>query len=553
MADDPWAQFVKPASGGAPSAAPAAAPPSSASDASDPWAQFAKAPPGSPSPSATAPASSAPVAPQDLGTTALWDKPANVSWGDYMLAHLGSPFKSAYQNFDIQDPQAQDTARVAANTFGLGDRALSTLTGSPLEIERAKTKAAEQRLGPSGTFVANTIGMGPLNLVPGLGELGSGAMLGDALGGGVIARGAGVLGEGAAIGGASAAGRGEPIVPGMAMGAGGSAVGAGASKLVGGALNLGASSGPARKLLGLDPDVAPQTITDAAEAAKTNLYDQTRNILYDSRPLGSRLEAAFDDVKAADPDGDLTPGAAQSFAPMKALQQRAATSQVQSAHSILTALDGLRDAQGPNAGANNVVAPIFERHLNDALSNVTPIANQTGMSASDLLAAAKVANQQFQNAKLLQDSARSLQDFGTKPAGQAQAVAEKYYRGPQYADQYAALQDIANAGQPGSFSPWMLAHAASRAAELGAMGLGVTGHPLGWVGLAGLMGAKAIGGAVEKHRAANAILNSIASSYPALTGRTMQTPMPDFAGALSPATKALMMGGAAYGGGQQGQ
>ena len=151
-------------------------------------------------------------APQDLGTTALWNKPADTSWGDYLLAHLAKPFQGANQ-------AAQDYSRTAvdAATFGLGDRLQSKLTGNPLEQERADTNAAYGRLGAMAPIVSGAMyGMGP-------GQLGMASKLGGAVApaigrwaGGVVGSGA----EGALAGGAGALGHDENVGTGALAGLG---------------------------------------------------------------------------------------------------------------------------------------------------------------------------------------------------------------------------------------------------------------------------------------------------------------------------------------------
>ena len=238
MADDPWAQYLAP---------------SSPSSSADPWAQFTKPPSG-----AAPTASSSAVSPQDLGTTALWNKPANVGWGDYLLAHLAKPFQGA-------DQAAQDYSRTAvdAATFGLGDRLQSALTGNSLADERAQTAAAKSRLGVMAPITEGAMyAMGP-------GELGAASRIGEAIApatgkwlGGVL----GSAAEGATAGAAGAAGHDESI---------------GRGALIGGA--LGAAGGVPGGVVGrggeLPTSPTAQSYFDQAEQA----YKPLTNIVYDAK------------------------------------------------------------------------------------------------------------------------------------------------------------------------------------------------------------------------------------------------------------------------------
>ena len=130
--------------------------------------------------------SAATPAGQDLGTTALWNKPADTSWSDYMLAHLAKPFQGA-------DQAAQDYSRTAvdAATFGQGDRLQAYLTGNPLDKERAATAAASGRLGAMAPIVQGAMyamGPGELGIAKGLGEAAAptlGRWAGGVLGSGI--------------------------------------------------------------------------------------------------------------------------------------------------------------------------------------------------------------------------------------------------------------------------------------------------------------------------------------------------------------------------------
>jgi hypothetical protein len=93
--DDPLAGYDPKKYGIAPIAPAAAAPPPSAAapGAADPLAGYDPSKYGL-GPTATTPGA---AGGQDLGSTAIWNKPANVGWNDYLLAHLAAPFRGAGQ------------------------------------------------------------------------------------------------------------------------------------------------------------------------------------------------------------------------------------------------------------------------------------------------------------------------------------------------------------------------------------------------------------------------------------------------------------------------
>lgn len=115
--------------------------------------------------------------PSTLGQQSVFEKPADVSMNDFMLAHLSELGKGAGQ----MGQAADDYARVASNTYGLGDRLASYMGGTDIADERAKTAAARERLGPIA-YAADMTGGGPLGKVA---ELGGGGFLANmAVGGG---------------------------------------------------------------------------------------------------------------------------------------------------------------------------------------------------------------------------------------------------------------------------------------------------------------------------------------------------------------------------------
>jgi hypothetical protein len=501
MTDDPWAQF--------PSSPPGES--SSAADPNDPWSKFSRSAP----------------------SAAKAEQPLDTTWSQWL----------------------PDFARRATNPFGLGDLAragMQYIGGGDVDLaqQRLVSKQAGERLGPWGTFAGDVTSTLPLQLIPGLGQLGTGEALGGLLGGSALARGVGILGEGAGLGAVNAAGRGENIGQGMIGGAVGGAVGAGAGRIVGGAVNAGLDTGLGRALTRVGADVDPAVITAQTEADKQALYGGLGDIKWNSGPVSKRLTAG--DVALADRDstGTLLNNAPEAMNAWNSFKKQAQTFPTQSGDSVATALQNLNNA-GSMGGKNAVVASVLRPHLEGIMDNLPPSQNPLGQNALDLFTRANAANKQFESASALQSMAENYKNYGTSPAGAAKTQAG-YYPSSDPANQSInqGWQDIANAGQPGPISSWMLGHAGGRLAEMGAAGIGLAGHPLGWVGLAGLIGAKAAASSYAKRKAAQQILDSIASQYPGATGQVMHHPSLNFT--FSPATRALMMGGAMTGS-QQGQ
>ena len=284
-----------------------------------------------------------------LAQTAFWNKPADVSWGDYAQAHL--------QPLD-------DTVRAAANTFG-GDRfagMMSNLTGvggGDLAAQRAQSAAAAQR-DPSATAQGNVLGA----VMPG-GVLGEAAQGGRAIGeaAGLPWWLASPLAGGTVGGGATAGGealRGEPLSPrDIAIGTvAGGIVGAPAPGR-GGALAAPVSEdalrasakteyapldeyvfhGPSQIKPALDSvtntmtqaeqDLAASTMAKVNKLAKTNLatgsdiqsYQKTFGELSKSpvkadREYAPQFKKALETVMQGDPYGlNLTPGKGMSLMP----------------------------------------------------------------------------------------------------------------------------------------------------------------------------------------------------------------------------------------------
>lgn len=219
-------------------------------------------------------ASSAP----DLGTTAIWNKPADTSWSDFMLAHLAKPFQGA-------DQAAQDYSRTAvdAATFGLGDRFQSYLTGNPLDQELAATASASGRLGAMAPIVSGAM------YAAGPGELGAASKIGEAVAPAIGKWAGGVLGsgaEGAIAGGAGAAGHDENI---------------GQGALLGGA--LGAAAGVPGGVVGRGGTLAPAVSEDALRAAaKTDYAPLDAIVFHGPTQVKPALDAVTNTMTDAEQD-----------------------------------------------------------------------------------------------------------------------------------------------------------------------------------------------------------------------------------------------------------
>jgi hypothetical protein len=224
MADDPFAGYTPPPKPGA---------------SSDPFTGYK------------------PPASADLGTTAIWNKPADVGLGDYMLAHLAQPFKAT-----TLDPHANLNE---ALVLGQG---LSGGLSNFIPGVGARTAQAEKELDPQTATGLNLAGY-----VLGPGKLGIAKRLGEAaapwLGGGKIAEYlggvAGSAGEGAALGGVGAAGRGEDIGHGVETGAG-----------------FGALGGALGGVVGRGGKLPPSPSVDDLKQAAQTAYAKNDPVLFDT-------------------------------------------------------------------------------------------------------------------------------------------------------------------------------------------------------------------------------------------------------------------------------
>ena len=385
-------------------------------------------------------------APQDLGTTALWNKPADTSWGDYLLAHLAKPFQGANQ-------AAQDYSRTAvdAATFGLGDRLQSKLTGNPLEQERADTNAAYGRLGAMAPIVSGAMyGMGP-------GELGMASKLGGAVApaigrwaGGVVGSGA----EGALAGGAGALGHDENVGTGALGGLG---VGM-AGGVLGGVVGRGGTLPPAASAADLK--------TEAQKA-----YAPLSNILYDAtKEVHPSLDVTNAQNALRDWSGYKWNDAAKTRGEINTLldKPQLSANDIQQSQSYLKGI-----AKNPNSDPNDALyAGHYVGQLQDVLENGIP---QTGVPpnvgpgyAAQVKAAGDALHGRAQDIGRLDDwIAKSQVAGGPDVGGQASA----YLRtkpGQTFAKpgspQYDALNTLAGTaqgplgGSQGGLTLWDLKH-----------------------------------------------------------------------------------------------
>lgn len=522
------------------------------------------------------PLGSAAPEPQGLGATAIWNKPADVGWGDYMLAHLAKPGQ-----------QLDDLVRGATNTFGLGDRFaagmnwLTGVGGGDLAQQRA-TSAVRAKADPL-YGVGQIAGYGPLA------ETGIAARLG----GGVMGT-AGELATGGALAGAGNSnaktwtGMGEDaLAGGVAGGLGGAALGAAGKYVVNPIVNAVANKfGRVTGALS-----TPADITASTKQAKEDAYDALKDVPVD---MTDAAAAARDAVEAHDPGNSLRPVAGRTMAVLNRIDKSVQSSADQeltgqdamdylvgqrasmspddyraamldltktgkittpgesppiSAYDVRTWLDQLRDIQGPNAGAENELAPIVEQHLNDVIDN----AGARGMFDS-----AAAANKTFKNAQFLQQGRENLKYLGQSPAGEAARIAQTYY-GKGAADleaghptpdaaAYKALSNITLAGG-GIPSAYSLMHSLYPATEAAGAGLGaMVGGPGGALagemagGLAGGAAKTAMSSGLSKMQSA-ATRGAMDRAYPALTGgQSVRFPPIDL---TSPAVRALLFGQAA--------
>ena len=354
-----------------------------------------------------------------LGQTAFWNKPANVSWGDYAAAHL--------QPLD-------DMVRAASNTFG-GDRfaaMMSNLTGiggGDLAAQRAQSEA-RAKADPSATAQGNVVGA----LMPG-GVLGEAAQGGRAIGeaAGLPWWLASPL-AGATVGGGATAGgealRGEPFSP--------RDIGIGA--LTGGV--VGAPTG--------GPDLVARSVQEAKDA-ESAAYFPTHSIKF---PM-TEVSDAYHDAQGAlskDQEAGLSSGFRSTIAQHIEQNENTATT---SASEIDGFKRGLNEAA--TTKADGVLANGVSENLDNVLKNTKPVTptgdpdpNFATGEAADLLAKAKLAASQRMNAEQIAEVRRvgglpgeSIGNTGSSWARGALKGDPQFYTDP---DVNAAMRSVAGAG-----------------------------------------------------------------------------------------------------------
>ena len=170
------------------------------------------------------------------------------------------------------------------------------------------------------------------------------------------------------------------------------------------------------------------------------------------------LDPISSDIALSDPAGELTANAPRSMAALSSLQKLTSNNPTQTAHSIVTTLDRLRDIRGPTAGAENDVAPLIESRLNNFLASADPVNPDLAPgAAAGMIKAAKDAHQVYSNARDLQQWSQSLKGFGSSPAGPAQRVAETYYNNPND-PRYKALANIVQSAGGSGQTAYNLMH-----------------------------------------------------------------------------------------------
>jgi hypothetical protein len=452
----------------APAPAPAAAPSSSPSksggggwrDQSTPLA------PPAPAPAAAAAAPAASSDPADLGTTAIWNKPADTSWSDFMLAHLAKPFQGA-------DQAAQDYSRTAvdAATFGLGDRLQSYLTGNPLDQERASTSAASSRLGVMAPIVSGAM------YAAGPGELGAASKIGETVAPAIGKWAGGVLGsgaEGAIAGGAGAAGHGDDV---------------GSSALLGGA--LGAAGGSLGGVVGRGGVLPTAPTADDLTAAAKTAYKPLTNVLYDA---SKEVHPAIDPIDAQnalrDWSGYKWNDATKTKGEINTLlnKPQLSANDLQQSQSYLKGIAG----DGRSDPNDAMYAAHYAGKLQDVLDNATP---QTGVpqnwtnptGAPSFASAQKAAGDALygkaQDVGRLNDwidkaAVPQGPDVGSQASSYLRTGAGQKFAAPG-TPAYDALSTlaatsggVANSAAPSAFDVRHLAHPLVGAAVGGALGIG---------------------------------------------------------------------------------
>jgi hypothetical protein len=283
---------------------------------------------------------------QDLGTTAIWNKPADVGWQDYMLAHLAQALPSA----SVLDPH------VNANEAVLVGSGLSGGLSGFIPGMRERTAQAEQE-----TPLGNRIALQGAGYLLGPGKLGIASKLGDALGGSYLAGVGGAAGEGALSSAVGTAGAGG------SLGDIGKAAGIGAL--------AGAGGGSLGGVVGRGGTLAPAQTANDFRTAATKEYEPLNDVLYNVK---NEVKPTLDPIDAKnalkDWSGYKWDDASKTSKEIEALRDRAQLSanDIQQSQSYLKGI-----AKNPNSDINDALyAKHYVGKLQDVLDNATP---QTGV------------------------------------------------------------------------------------------------------------------------------------------------------------------------------
>ena len=293
------------------------------------------------------PASSS--AASDPGNEPIWKKPANVGWGDYMLAHL----KNALPSTNPFDPHTNANEAVLLGS-GLSGGASGFIPGM-----RERTAQAEQE-----TPLAERIAIQGTGYMLGPGKLGIATRLGEGMAPAVGNWAGGVLGsagEGAAASALGTAGAGGSASD-IAKAAGVGALGGGAGGTVGGVVGRGGALAPA------------QTADDLTAAAK-QAYAPLSNVLYDAtKEVHPTLDITNAQNALRDWSGYKWGDASKTSKEINTLldKPQLSANDLQQSQSYLKGIAG----DGRSDPNDALYAAHYAGKLQDVLDNATP---QTGV------------------------------------------------------------------------------------------------------------------------------------------------------------------------------
>jgi len=473
-------------------------------------------------------------APTDASASG-WRSGSTPIGGGPPQASPQAPPTSAWGSETSTGDALQDYGRIAANSFGVGDRAIAgwhtilpamfpklfggNATGpiatdaatldqqnqAALQAERDKTAAATTRAGAIPSAVANAVGYLPAVAVTG--------GIGAGFGGGVMAGAA----EQAALGALAATGRGENVAQGTIGGAVGGAGGGLVSKYAISPL-VNAVGTKVGRAVGMLSD--PEAATAEAQAAEKAAWAPTKTTQFSRSDVNPAYDSALNSLEKNQLD-DVS-GTFMS----RINGQRSSLSTPTSASDI----DGFQRnlANAASSPGEKVLAARIGDNLDSVLARG---------GALDDVQAGRFASQQAKAAGNLQDWSQQLADpLHTSPAAAAYNTANQFYtRGsPQYND----LLAITKAAAPGG----MTSYAAERA--LGPLvesaGLAAGGPAVGMgAEMATQLARPALGGLFHLMQR-NRIQDTISQAYPSLTG--MAASRANLATPTGALIKSLMLG-----------